>query len=246
MKLRLVYNWANILRRAWSVWLTLVAALLIVVSVALMLLDAQILGLSAPVFAVLAALAQLFAIPARIIFQEKIEAFLIEEDGALYWPRTWRGRAAGGGVAVIVLAAAFIEPWEGTRLKAYLDIAGIPTICTGHTEGVALGDTATAEDCREMFLAEVVAFETRIRPCLPEGLPDQSRAAFVSAAYNIGAGAFCGSSMSRRALAGDLAGACDALLMWNKARVQGVLRPVTGLTRRRQAERALCLEGLHA
>ncbi|MBY5974980.1 glycoside hydrolase family protein, partial [Ferrimonas balearica] len=81
---------------------------------------------------------------------------------------------------------------------------------------------------------------------LPAQLPDQTRAAFVSAAYNIGAGAFCGSSMSRRAQAGDLVGACDALLMWNKARVKGVLRPVTGLTRRRQAERALCLEGVKA
>ena len=244
MKLRLVYNWASILRFAWSVWLTLLAALLIVVSVALMLLDAQILGLPAPVFAGLAALAQLFAIPARIIFQEKVEAFLADEEGALHWPRTWRGKAAGGTAAVIALATTFIEPWEGTRLKAYLDVAGIPTICTGHTAGVEMGDTATPEECREMFLAEVVAFETRIRPCLPEQLPDQTRAAFVSAAYNIGAGAFCGSSMSRRAQAGDLAGACDALLMWNKARVKGVLQVVRGLDRRRAAERTLCLQGL--
>ncbi|MBR9765842.1 MAG: lysozyme [Rhodobacteraceae bacterium] len=206
MKFRLVYNWASVLRFAWSVWLTLLAALLIVVSVALMLLDAQILGLPAPVFAGLAALAQLFAIPARIIIQEKVEAFLADEEGALHWPRTWRGKAAG----------------------------------------VKMGDTATPEECREMFLAEVVAFETRIRPCLPAQLPDQTRAAFVSAAYNIGAGAFCGSSMSRRAQAGDLAGACDALLMWNKARVDGVLQVVRGLDRQRAAERTLCLEGVKA
>ncbi|PJE29977.1 hypothetical protein CVM39_08810 [Pseudooceanicola antarcticus] len=62
----------------------------------------------------------------------------------------------------------------------------------------------------------------------------------------MGAGAFCGSSMSRRALAGDLAGACDALLMWNKARMKGRLQPVRGLTRRREAERDLCLQGLAA
>ena len=65
-----------------------------------------------------------------------------------------------------------------------------------------MGDTARPEECREIFLAEVVAFETRIRPCLPAQLPDQTRAAFVSAAYNIGARAFCGSSMSRRTQAG--------------------------------------------
>ncbi len=67
---------------------------------------------------------------------------------------------------------------------------------------------------------------------------------FMLAAYNIGAGAFCGSSMSRRAQAGDLAGASDALLMWNKARVDGVLQVVRGLDRRRAAERTLCLQGL--
>ena len=52
--------------------------------------------------------------------------------------------------------------------------------------------------------------------------------------------AFCGSSMSRHALAGNLQGACDALLMWNKAGGQ----VVRGLTRRRTAEHELCLAGL--
>ena len=46
--------------------------------------------------------------------------------------------------------------------------------------------------------------------------------------------------MSRRAMAGDLPGACDALLMWNKAGG----KVVKGLTKRREAERALCLDGL--
>ncbi|MBR9766621.1 MAG: lysozyme [Rhodobacteraceae bacterium] len=246
MKPRLLSNWRSVLRYAWSIWLMLASAALIFASVALMLLDASMLGLPAPVFALLAGLLAVLAIPARILFQEKVEAFLVEEDGGIGLPRSWFGRSAAGAAAAVILAVAFIEPWEDTRLKAYIDIAGIPTICTGHTEGVRLGDTATAEECREIFLAEVVAFEARIRPCLPAELPDQTRAAFVSAAYNIGAGAFCGSSMSRRAMAGDLAGACEALMMWNKARVKGVLQPVRGLTRRRAAERALCLEGLGA
>jgi lysozyme len=67
-------------------------------------------------------------------------------------------------------------------------------------------------------------------------LTDGQKTAFVDAAYNIGVAAFCRSSMARRANAGDMAGACDALLLWNK--VDG--REVAGLTRRRQAERALC------
>jgi lysozyme len=46
--------------------------------------------------------------------------------------------------------------------------------------------------------------------------------------------------MARRANAGDLAGACDALLLWNRA----AGREVAGLTRRRQRERELCRRGL--
>ena len=46
--------------------------------------------------------------------------------------------------------------------------------------------------------------------------------------------------MSRRALAGDLRGACEALMLWTRAGG----REVRGLVNRRTAERKLCLEGL--
>lgn len=39
-------------------------------------------------------------------------------------------------------------------------------------------------------------------------------------------------------------GGCDAFLSWDKAKVRGVLRPVAGLTRRRNEERAVCLRGV--
>ena len=146
--------------------------------------------------------------------------------------------------AVVALALPVVKAWEGRSLVAYRDIAGIPTICDGETRGVKMGDTATPAECDAMTEAAVAEFELAIRPCLPRSLPTETRAAFVVTAYNIGADAFCKSSMSRRALAGDLRGACDALMMWNKARVNGALQVVRGLTNRRTAERALCLRGV--
>ncbi|OLS46551.1 lysozyme [Rhodovulum sulfidophilum] len=137
-------------------------------------------------------------------------------------------------------AVAVIAPWEGLRTASYQDIVGVWTICYGETLGVGPGQTATPEECRSRLATRVAQFEAEIRPCLPEALPVETRAAFVSAAYNIGSGAFCGSSMSRRAMAGDLRGACDALTMWNKAGG----KTVQGLVNRREAERALCLSGL--
>jgi lysozyme len=71
-------------------------------------------------------------------------------------------------------------------------------------------------------------------------LTDGQRVAFVDVAFNIGVSAFCSSSMARKANAGDMVGACDALLLWNRAGG----REVAGLTRRRERERELCRRGL--
>ncbi len=151
-----------------------------------------------------------------------------------------KGRIISAAAGAIGIAAAFIGPWEGRELRAYRDIVGVPTICYGETRGIRMGQTATPAECDTMLARAVADFEVQIRPCLPKSLPDPTRAAFISAAYNIGSGAFCSSGMSRRALAGDLRGACDALRMWNKAGG----RVVRGLTNRREAERKLCLDGL--
>ena len=61
--------------------------------------------------------------------------------------------------------------------------------------------------------------------------------AFLSLAYNIGPGAFAKSSALRKFNEGDKRGAADAILLWNKAGG----RVLAGLTRRREAERALFL-----
>lgn len=149
-----------------------------------------------------------------------------------------------GGIAggVFALAMAIIQPWEGRELRAYRDIVGVPTICMGETRGVQMGDVATPAECDTMLAKGVAEFEAAIRPCLPAILPDKTRAAFISLAYNIGSGGFCASSISRRALAGDLPGACNAIMLYNKA--GRPLKVIRGLTNRRAAERDLCREGL--
>lgn len=68
-------------------------------------------------------------------------------------------------------------------------------------------------------------------------LNDHELGALVSLAYNIGNGAFAGSSVCKRLKAGNRSGAADAFLMWNKA--GGVV--MRGLTNRREAERTLFL-----
>lgn len=148
------------------------------------------------------------------------------------------------GIAAIFAACAAATPvvlqWEGWENKAYADVVGVWTACAGTTRGVRPGQTYTDPQCESLAARELVEYGVAISPCLPREMPVESRAAFISTAYNIGPKAFCGSSMSRKALAGDLRGACDALLMWNRAGG----REVRGLTNRRNDERKLCLKGL--
>jgi lysozyme len=151
--------------------------------------------------------------------------------------RIGAGVAAAGAVAA---AVALIAPWEGLRTQAYPDVIGVWTLCYGETRGVRPGDSATPAECRDMLAKAVAEFELTIRPCLPPVLPDQTRAAFVSLAYNIGTGAFCQSTVSRRALAGQVRAACEAILLYNRAGG----KVVKGLVNRRSAERLVCLAGL--
>lgn len=134
---------------------------------------------------------------------------------------------------------ALTPQWEGTKLTTYRDIGGVLTYCTGATEDAIWGKTYTPAECAAQLDRDLARHAEGIEACLKPSwsrLTDGQKIAFVDAAYNIGVAAFCGSSMARRANAGDMAGACAALSMWDK--VNGV--SVKGLTRRRAQERAIC------
>ena len=139
-------------------------------------------------------------------------------------------------------AIALVGAWEGLRLTAYRDMAGIPTVCYGETLGVKLGDKHTKAECDAMLLSSLKKHEAGMRKCLkaPDAIPAKSYVAFVSLTYNIGVGAFCRSTAARRLNAGDVRGACDAATWFKKAGG----RTIPGLVNRRSAEHALCLEGL--
>ena len=244
----LLANWKDILGGAWSVRLMLLAAAISAFAAFLGLVSAEQLGWNPVWFAAASAIINLLAIPARLVVQSglaRAQSFLEDESGSVS-RRTVVSLTGAGLVAVLALAVPEIQRSEGRSLVAYQDIVGVWTICDGETLDVGPGDVATPAECDRKLEARVRAFAARIAPCLPERLPVAMQAAFVSASYNIGVGAFCGSSMARRAAVGDLRGACDALRLWNKARVGagGNLQPVRGLTLRRERERALCLSGL--
>lgn len=145
------------------------------------------------------------------------------------------------GAAAVAALLVFTPAQEGRRLTTYRDIGGVLTYCDGATEGAQAGTTYTPAECDAQLDRDLERHAAGIAKCIPmDRLTDGQKVAFVDAAYNIGVSAFCGSSMARRTNAGDMVGACDALLLWNRAGG----REVAGLTKRRQRERELCLKGL--
>lgn len=155
-------------------------------------------------------------------------------------PDTLKSRlAARAGAGVLAAAAALVGWYEGRSLAAYIDPVGIPTICDGYTHGVRLGDVASPEKCDALTAQEVgkaLAVVDRSAP----GLPDGPRVALASFVYNVGPGAYSGSTLLRKLRAGDIIGACKELPRW----VYAGGRKLAGLVKRRNAEMQICLSGL--
>jgi lysozyme len=131
-----------------------------------------------------------------------------------------------------------IAAHEGYRGEAYTPVKGdVPTIGFGTTAGVKPGDRIEPVQALVRKLADVQRFEGALQQCVRVPLHQHEYDAFLSLAYNIGPGAFCGSTLVRRLNAGDYAGACAEILRWDRFRGE----PLRGLTLRRQAENRQCL-----
>ncbi|ODT86702.1 lysozyme [Phenylobacterium sp. SCN 70-31] len=154
-----------------------------------------------------------------------------------------RVRVLAGVLAASSVAVGTIAAFEGYVPVGYPDPAlgvNLPTACYGSTRGVVLGKRYTEQECVGMLADDVVKHGLDIAPCLPETLPLETHAAFVSFGFNVGATKFCASTLSRKARSGDLPGACAELSKWVYAGGQ----KMRGLVNRRAAERKLCMEGL--
>ncbi len=148
-----------------------------------------------------------------------------------------KGRIAAIATASVLAAAAVVvTKWEGKHNTVYLDPIGIPTVCYGHTgPEVKLGSRFTNSECEELLKQDLAEALRIVNRCLPAREPHQT-AAMVSAVFNIGPKVACGSTLQRKALAGDWVAACAELDKWKFAKG----RVFRGLVLRRADERALC------
>lgn len=141
--------------------------------------------------------------------------------------------------AILGAAAALAAGFEGLRQYAYYDPRpgdSILTVCYGSTTQVQKGKKYSLEECKQRLESDMAEAVSIVERCHPN-LPDNVLIAFADAVYNIGPKVACKSTASKYLAQGNYTAACNELPKWNKS--NGVVLP--GLTRRREAERQICL-----
>ncbi|MBA5601035.1 lysozyme [Pectobacterium aroidearum] len=148
-------------------------------------------------------------------------------------------KAAGGGA--LAIAIVLIQWFEGVRYTPYYDVAGILTVCYGHTgSDIIIGKTYTQAECDELLEKDMAPAAAAVERHVKVAMTDFRKAALISFTYNVGVGSLTRSTMLRKLNAGDTSEACGELRRWNKAGGK-VWR---GLVDRRAVERELCLSGI--
>jgi lysozyme len=132
------------------------------------------------------------------------------------------------------------EKFEACKLTAYRDSVGVLTIGYGHTgSDVIEGMTITHDQAEALLMCDVETASNAVNARVPEDCTQNEFDALVDFTFNCGAGNFDHSTLLKKLQAGDIEGAADEFLKWDRAGGQ----ILAGLAKRRSAERTLFLLG---
>lgn len=158
-------------------------------------------------------------------------------------------------LASLALSAAGlvgIVAHEGYTDGAVIPVPGdVPTIGFGSTRRadgapVRMGDRTTPPQALAQALRDVRKFEGALKRCVTVPLAQHEYDAYIGLAYNIGEGAFCGSTLVKKLNAGDYPGGCAEILRWRHFQGKDCSAPeharlCGGLWTRRLMEHGHCL-----
>lgn len=128
-----------------------------------------------------------------------------------------------------------IKQFEGCRLSTYQDSVGIPTIGYGHTAGVVLGSTITAEEAEWFLKTDLRLVAKAVRVLLQVPVNQNQFDALCCFSFNVGVGNLAKSTLLKQINNGNINKASEEFLRWTKA--GGI--ELKGLVSRRKAEKAL-------
>ena len=124
-------------------------------------------------------------------------------------------------------------------VHAYRCPAGKWTCGFGGTRGVRSGDTWTKEYSEMRLIEDLEEHGKIVKKYVNVPLTQSQYDALTSFVFNLGGGAFRSSTLLKRLNSGNYDDCPEQIMRWNKAKVDGKLTPLRGLTRRRSAEAAI-------
>ena len=124
-------------------------------------------------------------------------------------------------------------------IHSYRCSAGRWTIGYGSTKGVRSGQRITEQEAEDKLKQDVVTAENDVKRHIKVPLSQNQFDALCSFAFNCGGANLGKSTLTKLVNKGKYDEASEQFLRWNKARVNGELTILRGLTRRRTAEAAL-------
>lgn len=131
-----------------------------------------------------------------------------------------------------------IKSFEGVRLSPYQDIVGVYTIGYGSTKGVtSTTPSITLEQASQLLMKDLAVFEVGVSKLVKVELTDNEYGSLVSFAFNLGLGNLSKSTLLNCINLHNKQNAANEFLKWNRAG----RNVIPGLTRRREAEKALFL-----
>lgn len=126
-----------------------------------------------------------------------------------------------------------IMQFEGTRFLPYQDVAGIWTVCSGHTGAdVIPGRPWSKQQCDEVTRKDLTTAAVGLLSCTIAPLGQHQFEALTSWTYNVGVLRACDSTLVRRLNMGDYQSVTYELMRW----VNAGGKRVPGLVNRRYAE----------
>ncbi len=141
---------------------------------------------------------------------------------------------------VLAAVGVTVANFEGKELTGYVDPAGIETTCYGHTKTAQAGKRYTEDECLNLLAQDLAEHNKQLMSAVNVPLSQGEHMAYLSFIYNVGAGNFRRSSLLRYLNENQRNRACDELSRWVYAKG----RKLTGLVKRREQERQMCLKGV--
>lgn len=149
-----------------------------------------------------------------------------------------------GAVALSAAGLLMIAMHEGFSPTPYKDTGGVVTNGFGNATITPNKSVTVVQALGDLKLNTSEAGKAVTR-CITWPITQGQYDAYVSMAFNVGSGAFCKSTMARKANAGDRVGSCKEFDRWvyvagKDCRIKQ--NNCSGIVSRRKAEKELCLQ----